>query len=521
MNRRTFIAASTSAAGLHSAARQPSYRVLYSNDTTNVMSCISPYHRKGQPFAPEMLEASVDEAAGVDVHLLQPGLGWIPWWKSKAYPAAEHYGWFQENTGLPADSVGRYLMNGGDIVKVFVDRCRLRGQAPFVSFRLNDVHHLEAAGTRTAAAASISKFYAQHPEYRIGTNQNKADQAVHNWAIPEVRAHKFAFIRELCEGYDLDGFELDFLRFWVLFRQSDTTPAERRRIVTDFVADVRKLLDRTSPKGKRRRLSVRIPSMVVGFEPLGIDLPAMVEAGVDIVNVSSSYFTQQQTDLPEIRRMAARAAVYLEMTHSAYNGPSRAKYDNFPFLRTTDQQFYTGAHLAYTQGADGVSLFNFVYFREHGGPGRGAFNEPPFHVLKHLGDRSYVARQPQWYVLAKMTQPPLPNRPLPFRFSAGQSQTFRLHLAPRPDAGPGLLRVMSIEDSPRQWSVRLNGRSLDPADYVPKPLPHPYDANLEIAGRFACFRIPQGLASTGANEVAATLLSPEAATVDYIDLAFG
>ena len=90
----------------------------------------------------------------------------------------------------------------------------------------------------------------EHPEYRIGSNQQKADQAVHT-AIPEVRAHKFGFIRELCEGYDIDGFELDFLRFWVLFRQEDTNTRQRARIMTDFVADVRKLLDRTARDGRR------------------------------------------------------------------------------------------------------------------------------------------------------------------------------------------------------------------------------------------------------------------------------
>ena len=64
-------------ASLRAASKpQPPYRVLYSNDTTNILSCISPYHRKGEPFRKEMLEASVDEVAGkgVDAHFLQPGL---------------------------------------------------------------------------------------------------------------------------------------------------------------------------------------------------------------------------------------------------------------------------------------------------------------------------------------------------------------------------------------------------------------------------------------------------------------
>jgi hypothetical protein len=518
INRRQFLSTAAVAAAATPATPKAPFRVLYSNDTTNIMSTISPFHQKGEPWRPEMLEASVDEAQGVDVHLLQPGLCWIPWWKSKVYPAAEHYRWFTETTGLPADSVGKYLSAGGDIVQVFVSRCRKRGQSPFISFRLNDVHHLENVGQKTPQAINISKFYFEHPEYRLGANPNKPDQAVQNWAIPEVRAHKFSFIRELCEGYDIDGLELDFLRFWVLFDQQRTTRKQRVSIVTNFVSDVRQLLGRTSRNGRRRWLCARVPSAVAGFDPLGIDLPAMVDAGLDMVNVSTSYFTNQQTDLPVIRRPAPGAALYLEMTHSVYNGPNRAKYDNFPFLRTTDQQFYTGAHLAYKQGADGVSLFNFVYFREHGGLGRGQFTEPPFHVLEHLADRDFVAREPQWYVLAKLTQPPLPDRPMPRKMEAGKPETFQLQLAPNAGKKEGLLRIRSVEESSREWTIKLNGHVLESTDYVAKPLPHPYDANLEIGGAFACFRFPRSLARSGSNEIAATMQSGAPVTIDYLDL---
>ena len=79
------------------------YRVLFSNDTTNILTCKSPYNEHGcmgiDPqtgkqsfrscsFDATKLEATVDETAsiGVDVHMLQPGLGWVPWWKSRHYP---------------------------------------------------------------------------------------------------------------------------------------------------------------------------------------------------------------------------------------------------------------------------------------------------------------------------------------------------------------------------------------------------------------------------------------------------
>lgn len=63
---------------------KPPFRVLFSNDSTNIQSCTSPDHEKGEPFRPDMLEATVDETAGtgVQVHMLQPATGWVPWWQS-------------------------------------------------------------------------------------------------------------------------------------------------------------------------------------------------------------------------------------------------------------------------------------------------------------------------------------------------------------------------------------------------------------------------------------------------------
>ena len=217
----------------------------------------------------------------------------------------------------------------------------------------------------------VSRFYVEHPEYRIGPDKRDWNQRVLNWAVPEVRNHKFAFIRELCENYDIDGFELDFMRHVSYFQLDRTTPEQRRRIMTGFVGRVRKLLDRTARNGKRRWLCVRVPAQLAAHDVLGIDLPTMVEAGVDMVNLSGYYFTVQQTDLPRIRERIPAAAVYLEMTHCTATGPSRGGYDSFSYRRTTREQFYSTAHLAYTQGADGVSLFNFMYYREHGTPGRG------------------------------------------------------------------------------------------------------------------------------------------------------
>jgi hypothetical protein len=552
MNRRSLLKVACGfGAGIPAAAvgagdnrkKSVPFKVLFSNDTTNILSCISPYHRRGDPLTKEMIQATVDEVPGVDAHMLQPGLGWIPWWKSKLYPAAEHYRWVQEKTGLGPDALGkyiredesgdpfkdllqfgRYILEGNDLLQVFVDRCRQRGQAPFVSFRLNDGHLLENVGTRSPHAVWVSRFYEEHPEYRIGPDKNSWDQRVHNWAIPQVREHKFSFIREICENYDIDGLELDFMRHTSFFRLRETTVEQRARIMTEFVARVRRVLDQTMRHGRHRWLCARVPCFLVAHDPLGIDLPAMVKAGLEMVDLSGFYFTIQQTDLPTVRRMVPGAAVYLEMTHSAWNGPSLpGAYDSFPFLRTTDQQFYTGAHLTYARGGDGVSLFNFVYYREHGMAGRGPFNQPPFHVLKHLGDRVWLRNQPQWYLLSTGWGNPtlLGDRPLPKTFHRGERHIFMLDLAPNDPTQKGLFRLRALQDaSGRAWTVSLNGTQLKAADYVAKPIDHPYDAFLGQPGEYACFSCPPGIARDGLNQIAVSIERGDPLTVAYLDLVF-
>ena len=542
MNRRQFIHTSAGAAlaagwpqmlSAGTTKRPAPFRVLYSNDTTNILSCTSPWHKKGEAFRSEMLEATVDEVAGtgVEAHLLQPGVGWVPWWQSKVYPPAEHYRWLKETYGVEPDTIGRYVAEGGDLVKLFVERCRKRGQTPFISLRLNDGHHKEWApykkGDKISGGAGqgLSKFYCDHLDWRIGPEWKDWAQRVLNWAIPEVRAHKLAFIQELCENYDLDGFELDFMRHYSFFQLDKTTSEQRRGIMTGFVRQVREVLDRTARGGRRRWLCARVPCYVSALDPLGLDLPAMVEAGLDMVNVSASYFTIQQTDFAAIRKMAQPAAAYLEFCHTTWNGKrvTPTGYDSFLFRRATPEQIQTAAHLAYARGGHGMSAFNFVYYREHGGAGRGPFNEPPFEVFKHLGDREWLAGQPQhWFLSSGWGNAFEKQRALPRKLGKGQTAGFMLDLAP-PAGGwqrGGRLRIQA-EDAlgESQWRATLNGSELAPTEDVSEPYPNPYSPMLGQPGEMRAWNVPAGVLKDGENRLEITMAEGKPAKLGFLDLA--
>ncbi len=513
---------------------KPPFRVLYSNDLTNILSCISPFHQAREPFRKEMLEATVDEVSGrgVDVHLLQPGLGSVPLWPSKVYPVAEHEIWLRERYGLKLDPFAQFVRDGGDVVQVFIDRCRQRGQAPFLSFRLNDAHHKEFADAKKgdkipgSAAMGLSKFYSEHPEYRIGSESKSASQVVMNWAIPEVRANKLALIGELCANYDFDGLELDFLRFYSLFQPDKTSRAGRCGIITEFIRQVRDVLDRGTRGGRHRWLSARVPCYLPTLDLLGIDLRAMVAAGLDVVNASAHYFTTQHHDLAAIRRQVPEAALYLEMCHSTWNGPKLEEgYDVSPFRRTTREQYYTTAHQAYARGADGVSAFNFAYYREFGGAGRGPFHEPPFEIFKGVRDPAWLARQPQhWFLAPGWRAPGTKPTPVPRQIAPGVVAKFVLDLA-APEGGwkaGGRLRLQaerSLGES--QWRAVLNGTELTATPDVSEPFPNPYPGMLGKPEELRAWVVPAAALLDGRNEAALTLIDGAAANAVYLDLALG
>ena len=537
------------------------FRVLFSNDTTNIISNDSPFHRRGEPFTPDKLRASIDETVGkADAHMLQPGGGWVPWWRSTHYPADEHYRWLENEAGLKLDSIGQYMRDGGDLVQVFVDHCRRRRIAPFISLRLNDYHGNEYAdlianllrGTDVGEnskpgiqACGLGRFYLEHPEYRLDedpeeyrTNPDRLaftrdhtlryklrTSRIFNWAIPEVRSEKLAFIRELCEGYDLDGFELDFMRHSRYFRPGETTPEQRVRIMTDFVSEVRRLLDRTARPGRKRWLCVRVPLRLCGHSALGIDLPKLAAAGVDMVNLSCHYVSEQQSDLAAICAVVPRASVYLELTFTnlRYIKPEGPKTSsNSVYRKMTPQQFYTAAHLAYARGGAGVSAFNFVYYRSLAESQ--SLGEPPFHVLERMRHPAWVARQPQHYFLTPHANPAVPEVLFPSSKMLAPGAPMMLAMDMAPPAGgwrsDGRLRVQTkLPLRGSELAVRFNGTELSPTDDVSEPYPAPYPDGLGTADTLRAWTVPAELLQDGANDIQVALTSGESVTLVFIDLA--
>jgi hypothetical protein len=242
-------------------------------------------------------------------------------------------------------------------------------------------------------------------------------------------------------------------------------------------------------------------------------------------NLSGWYNTTQWTDTAEVRERAPGAAIYVEMTHTAGWHPHFLPSPSYGTLgnpRTSDHQFYTTAEIAYARGADGMSLFNFVYYRM-GHSYDIPITEPPFHVLPKLLDREFLDRRSQYYMLGSSTY----HRQVPCRIEAGQSQSFRFDMVPNSrggqDAGvkPSVsrLRLHAKEPVPEDLIVKaaFNGIPLEPTDDVSRFSGNPFDRMISPMNHRRAWLLPPSILTDGLNDLEITIDGEEPLEVVYLD----
>jgi hypothetical protein len=108
------------------------------------------------------------------------------------------------------------------------------------------------------------------------------------------------------------------------------------------------MLDRTAKERgvPRRWLCIRVPANAEVRPDQGIMLEELAHSGVDMINLSHSCLTWQDDSVRRAKEELGddKVAVYSEMTHCTMTGKAAAGSGTQPFLRTTDDQFYTTAH---------------------------------------------------------------------------------------------------------------------------------------------------------------------------------
>jgi hypothetical protein len=263
-----------------------------------------------------------------------------------------------------------------------------------------------------------------------------------------------------------------------------------------------------------------------------VDLPAFAKAGVEMFNISTWYVFEQAMDGASIRAQIPDQALYHELTNTPYTGRalnSKGTGDNYSYRRATNAQLNTTALLAYSRGFDGMSLFNFVYYREHGAKEAGPFNEPPFANIANLNNPDWLATQPQEYFLAAVwNEPPRTNRQMgdlgknPKILTPGTPAKFTFDLSPPADGWkkPGLLRLQTEAFLIGSLEAILNNEPLQRSDYKGELYPNPHPPQLTGPDAAAqSWTVPPNILRSGINEIEIKVLASDSVHAVFLDLA--
>ena len=502
-------------------------KTMYINDPCHFNSLRSPYHPTARynryvecEVTEEIVRASVDEAldAGADIFANEI-YGMVPWYPSRVHPLEEHLDWFyNEYGGKSKEGLLTFTQNGGDFVAIQCDETHKKGKEYFISYRLNDHHGMTGEVTpENAMVRWVTKFYIDHPEYRIGDEQPNVPWAKRHldFRFPEVVNYKLEILYELIENYDLDGLMIDFLRSPVLFNQNKTTLEERVEIITAFFASLRAAIDKKAEKtGKLCKLGAKIPMDPEGFALLGIDIKRLSEVGVEFFDIFDYFCARQYYDtVALVKEQSGGKTVFYETSQA----PTWRLVNGARTMRlSTMEQYYTTAYLAYKRGADGMSVFNFPWYRSDS-ENSGVYYTPPFEIFSKMKDEKFLAEQPQYYFEAA-TENMIPHG-FDLKsavFENGTEQSFFMDLE-QPLGGfgeKGFLRLESTQElTACGFAVSINGIALEECETMEEPFPVVYVSNVSTPAQSKQYAVPSSILKNGKNRVCIRSRVPEGESV--------
>mmetsp|Transcript_35652 Transcript_35652/g.107264 ORF Transcript_35652/g.107264 Transcript_35652/m.107264 type:complete len:392 (-) Transcript_35652:22-1197(-) len=310
---------------------------------------------------------------------------------------------------------------------------------------------------------------------------------------PAVLANRLAFMREIASKYPVD-FEVDLERWAMIFDPTATTSTSRRATMTSMLRQIRAAM------APATRLGLRVPPDLSLLDSIGVDLPALAadsSVRLDYVTLGVSYyaFLPSTSDFAKVRASLPGTPVLFEVSNLITQSQSNRSDSEL----LTDEMLATVALDAYSLGADGLSSFNFEYYR--------SINlAPPYKTLGLLTDEEWVSKSTQhWFYTrssgtALSRQSPFPLQP---NGSRNASMAIRIVVPIGTAYRQGLLRVSRGYEA---WGlalgllgVVLNGVPLLPTSNTSRIYA---SAVPDIGtGGYAGFIVPPTIVRNGSNEM--------------------
>ena len=166
------------------------------------------------------------------------------------------------------------LQQGTDLLQIYLDNLHAKGIKVLAEIRMSDTHHKD----HLWEIEGCPIFSIEHPQYAIRRHDGIKEVAL-DYSHDEVREHRLAIMRELATERDVDGLELNFMR-WAKHFERDRGP-EKAPVMTGFVGAIRRMLDDAARKRgvDRLVLGARVASTIDENLLLGCDVTAWIKRG--------------------------------------------------------------------------------------------------------------------------------------------------------------------------------------------------------------------------------------------------
>ncbi len=385
---------------------------------------------------------------------------------------------------------------GIDPYSVWISYIREKHISPWISMRMNDVH--EAANPDSFMH---SDFWKNHPEYRRVPYRKMIcwPDAALDYGRREVREYSFSLIKEYLARYDIDGLELDWMRFGFHFRPG--FEEQGGKFLTEFMQQVKDFAEKISSKrGKKIKIGVRVPSRPMAAKYLGMDAVDWARRKLVDVIVITPFWATMETDMPvELWRkliddddITLAGGLELNIRPFPEAGVEIYPEAGWAFKNTAETVRGTAASFLY-RGVDKIYLFNYMD-SETTMPNRDDYQA----VLNQAGQLETAISYPRRHVITYAdTHPPgqpIP-RALPAKCNKNRLAEFRIHIGPKPTFGTsqvifGLGRDGNLNIN--ALDVWVNGFKCDLTDAPNIPI-HP------VVHKSAAFALPHDTLVDGYN----------------------
>lgn len=236
----------------------------------------------------------------------------------------------------------KLLQSGIDIYQFAIDRIRQTGCRVFLSVRMNDAHYTENVAINSSFAL---KNGCANTAEKNGVNLDYSKESVQNYY--------YAYIAELLSQYDVDGIELDWLRYPTVLPQDKRSDFG---IIGDYMKRLRRLIG-----GYSKVVAIRVLATEEENLSNGLDVGMWVADGsVDVITVEN-FYVPTNYELPvvawreSIEKKNADHNPYCLLCGSDWAVSCVSNYN----LAMTPALVRGFADTCFENGADGIYLFNY------------------------------------------------------------------------------------------------------------------------------------------------------------------